>query len=174
VAVGASPTVTFVVKVDASTPDGTILVNNAAVASDAFEPDNSNNSATALTTVNARADLAITKTSDKPNYQPNSLITFTVSMTNNGPSDALAVVVTDTLPDLKQAIYLGDTGGCTKSGNILTCNMGNMPVGTSKSFIVNMTVKGNRGTISNVVSVASSTTDPNSGNNTATANVGVK
>ena len=44
-----------------------------------------------MATVNALGDLVITKTSDKPNYKPNALITFTVSVTNNGPSDSLAV-----------------------------------------------------------------------------------
>ena len=171
---GGSAIITVLVKVNASTPDGTILINNAAIGSDTFDPDNSNNVVTANAPVVARADLAITKTSDQPNYKPNALISFTVGVTNNGPSDALAVVVTDTLPTVAQAIYQSDTGGCTKAGGVLTCNMGNMPVGTSKSFNVYMIVKGNRGTITNNVSVASSTTDPAGGNNTASKSVGVK
>jgi uncharacterized repeat protein (TIGR01451 family) len=166
--------ITVEVKVNSSTPDGTILINNVAVSSDAADPNNSNNVFTANTDVNARADLVITKTSDKPNYKPNALITFTVKVENTGPSDALAVVVTDTLPDVRGAIYLSDTGGCTKAGDVLTCNMANMPVGTSKSFNVNMEVKGNRGPITNNVSVASSTTDPAGGNNSTSKTVQVK
>jgi uncharacterized repeat protein (TIGR01451 family) len=169
-----SATITVVVKVNPSTPDGTILINNAAISSDTNDPNNNNNVATANAPVVANGDLAITKTSDKPNYKPNALITYTVSVTNNGPSDSLAVVVTDNLPTVFQALYLNDTGGCTKSALTLTCNLGNMPVGTNKSFIVHMTVKGNRGTISNTASVASSTTDPTPGNNTSTITVGVK
>ncbi len=170
----ASAIITVVVKVNPSTPDGTILINNAAISSATNDPDNSNNVATANAPVVAQADLSITKTSDKPNYKPNALITFTVKVTNNGPSDALAVIVTDSLPTITQALYLSDTGGCTKSGLVLTCNMGNMPVGTNKSFLVNMTVKGNRGTITNNASVAASTPDPSAANNTASQSVGVK
>jgi len=169
-----SATIIVVVKVNASTPDGTILINNAAVSSDTNDPNNNNNVATANAPVVANGDLVITKTSDKPNYKPNALITFTISVTNNGPSDSQAVIVTDNLPPVFQALYLNDTGGCTKSGLTLTCNLGNMPLGTTKSFIVHMTVKGNRGTITNVASVASSTTDPNAANNTSTLSVGVK
>jgi uncharacterized repeat protein (TIGR01451 family) len=121
-----------------------------------------------------RADLAIVKTSDQSTYKPSSLITYTVTVTNLGPSDAQAVVVTDALPLTQQAIYLSDTGACTKSGNTLTCNMGTLGVGQSKSFNINETVKGARGSVSNTATVTSSTTDPNTGNNTSTRTVTIK
>ena len=171
---GGSATITIVAKVAASTPNGTILVNNAVVRSDYADPNNGNNNATALTTVNTRADLAIVKTSDQITYKPSSLVTYTVTVTNNGPSDAQAVVVTDNLPDIKQAIYQGDTGGCTKSGNTLTCNMGTLTVGQSKSFNINEIVKGARGAVSNTATVNSSTVDPNTSNNTSTQVVTVQ
>jgi Domain of unknown function DUF11 len=49
-----------------------------------------------------------------------------------------------------------------------------MPLGASKSFNVLMTVKGNRGTITNNASVTSSTVDPATGNNSTSLSVGVK
>jgi uncharacterized repeat protein (TIGR01451 family) len=168
---GGSATITIVAKVASGTPNGTVIVNNAVVSSDYADPNNANNSATALTTVQGRADLQILKTSDKSVYKPSSLVTFTVTVTNNGPSDALAVVVTDNLPTTQQALYQSDTGGCTKSGLTLTCNLGNMPVGTSRSFNINMVIKGSRGAVSNTATVSSSTTDPNTVNNTATRTV---
>ena len=175
-AVGAAGnrTITVTGKVHEATPEGTVLNNNATVASAYDDPVTSNNSFSATTTVQARADMTITKTSDKPQYKPSSIVTYTVKVTNTGASNALAVVVRDTLPDMKQAIYQSDTGGCTKSANTLTCNMGNMAVGESKSFNIYLLVKGNRGTIDNTVSVSSSTTDPNPNNNTATLSVLVK
>jgi uncharacterized repeat protein (TIGR01451 family) len=171
---GSSAIITVVVKVNASTPDGTILINNASISSDTSDLNNSNNVVTANAPVIALADLGITKTSDQPKYKPNALITYTVKVTNNGPSDSLAVIVTDNLPTTAQTLYLSDSGGCTKSGLVLTCNMGDMSIGTSKSFDIRMKVKGNRGTITNNVSVASSTVDPVAGNNTASLSVGVK
>ena len=127
----------------------------------------------AAVTVVTRADLAIVKTSDKPSYKPSTIITYTIKVTNNGPSDAQAVIVTDNLPSSQQAIYQSNTGGCTLSGLVLTCNLGPMPVGTSKSFNVSELVHGSRGSIPNTASVTSSTTDPAAANNTVTLTVQV-
>lgn len=173
---GGGATVTVVVKVHSSVPEGAILINNATVSSDYSDPNTGNNNVTAPTTVQARADLAITKTSDASSYKPSSQITYTVTVVNNGPSDALTVVVTDTLPSasIRQAVYLSDTGGCTKSGDVLTCNLGDMPVGTSKSFNIDITVKGARGQVDNTASVNSATVDPAGGNNTVTYSVTVQ
>ncbi len=171
---GGSRSITIVGTVNPATPEGTILNNNARVSSSNADPDNSNNSFSATTTVQARADLAIFKTSDKPTYKPSSIITYTVKVTNNGASNAQAVIVTDTLPAMRSAIYQRDTGGCTTSANILTCNMGDMAVGESKSFNIYLLIKGNRGAISNTVSVSSATVDLVPGNNSATLVVQVK
>ncbi|OGO29036.1 MAG: hypothetical protein A2Z16_00615 [Chloroflexi bacterium RBG_16_54_18] len=171
---GASATITVVGKIDASTPSGTYLNNNASVSSGAADPNNGNNSASAVIQVLAQADLAIDKTSDKATYKPSSLVTYTVTVKNLGPSDAQAVVVTDALPDLKQAIYKSDTGGCTKNATNptqLTCNLGALQVAQSRSFQIYLVVKGSRGNINNTVSVSSSTTDPVPTNNSVTKTV---
>lgn len=164
---GAAATLVVVVKVNSDTPQGSTLVNNAGVASGVPDPNNANNKATVVTPVNAVADLATVKTSDKLQYKPSSLITYTIQVTNNGPSKALAVQVTDVLPDAKQALYQSDTGGCTKSGGTLTCVIGDMAVGASRSFNVNMVIKGSRGDVINTASASSTTTDNVSANNTS-------
>jgi len=170
---GGAASIVVTAKVKANTPDGTILVNNANVISDVVDPNTGNNLATALTNVVARADLAIVKTSDQSTYKPSSLITYTLSVANNGPSDAQAVVITDNLPDGQQALYVSDTGGCTKSGNTLTCTVGTLAIGESRSLNVNVTVKGSRGSVSNTGNVTSSTTDPVGANNTSVRTVAV-
>ncbi len=155
-------------------PAGTVINNNATVSSSVSDPNNGNNSATAAVTVNARSDLAITKTSDQASYKPSSVVTYTVSVTNNGPSNALAVIVTDNLPDIQQALYQSDTGGCVANAStptILTCDLGSMPVGTSKSFNIYELIHGSQGNVSNTASVTSSTTDPNLANNTSVRTV---
>lgn len=173
---GASATITVVVTVNPNTPNGTILTNNASISSDTFDPNNANNTASVNKTVVAQGDLAIVKTSDKAIYKPTSTITYTIKVTNNGPSDSQAVIVTDSLPSIKQAHYKSDTGGCTLTlaTNVLTCNLGTMPTGTTKSFHIYELIVGNKGSISNTASVASSTTDPTPGNNSSTLVVGVK
>ena len=169
-----SATVVVVVAVNPSVPSGTVINNNATVSSAVADPNTGNNSATAAVNVVTSADLVVVKTSDKSIYKPSSTIIYSITVTNNGPSDSLAVVVTDNLPVVTQAIYKSDTGGCIKNAStptVLTCNLGNMPVGTSKNFTIYERVNGSRGAISNTASVTSTftppTPDPNTANNTS-------
>jgi uncharacterized repeat protein (TIGR01451 family) len=169
---GANATLTVVVRVNSDVPAGTLLVNNADVSSDVPDPNTGNNVATAATSVQTRADLAITKTSDALIYKPSSVVTYSINVINNGPSKALNVVATDHLPDLKAAIYQSDTGGCVLSTpKTLTCNVGDLAVGQSKTFFVYVLIKGNQGVVSNLASVASATTDPVAGNNSSSRDV---
>jgi uncharacterized repeat protein (TIGR01451 family) len=63
---GATAVVTVVVRVAPNLAAGTVLVNQASVVSDSADPNNANNIAGRSVTVQTRADLAITKTSDEP------------------------------------------------------------------------------------------------------------
>ena len=94
VSAGAPPTLTItatVVSPDAQT--------NTATISDAdqFDPDTGNNTASATETPQ-QADLAVTKTVSNATPNVGDQITFTVTLTNNGPDAATGVQVTDLLP----------------------------------------------------------------------------
>lgn len=172
---GATATIDVVVKVNSDVASGTVLVNNAEVSSASADPDNSDNIATQTTTVDTNADLEVSKTSDSPNYKPSTLVTYQITVRNNGPSKALNVVVTDTLPDTRQAIYQSDTGGCVFSNPAtLTCNLGDMAVGQVKTFFVYVVVRGSRGDVSNTAVVSSATADAVAANNTSTRIVSIK
>ena len=159
----------MVVTVNSVVTSGTLLVNNADVTSDTADPNNGNNVATAGTTVQTRADVAIVKSSDAPTYKPSTTVTYRIDVTNNGPSKALNVIVVDDLPATKQAIYQSDTGGCVLSTpSRLTCNQGDLAVGETKTFFVYVVIKGNKGDVSNTASVTSATTDVILGNNSST------
>ena len=173
----AMATMTIVVSVNIP---GVLKVahNDARVSSTVFDPNNSNNLASQDTTIKV-ADLQIVKTSDADIYKSSATIMYTITVVNNGPSDALGVVVTDTLPDVKQAIYRMDTGGCVLSGLTLTCALGTIPADSdparrTRSFNVYVTVKGNKGQVVNTASVSSTTFDPVSSNNSATRTVLIK
>ena len=166
---GGMATLTVVVAVNSDVPAGTLLVNNADVSSDVPDPNNANNVATATTTVQTQADLAVVKTSDALTYKPSSTVTYRIDVTNNGPSTARNVVVTDDLPALKQAIYLSDTGGCVLSTPLtLTCSLGDLAISQTRTFFVYVLIKGNRGDVANTASAASPTPDPVAANNSST------
>ena len=76
------------------------LTNTASITSTPLvDPDGSNDAATDVDTVTASADLSITKTDGVTTVKPGSSTTFTITVTNNGPSDVPAgVVVTDQIP----------------------------------------------------------------------------
>ena len=72
---------------------------NTATVSDAdqFDPNTGNNTASATETPQ-QADLALTKTVSDPTPNVGDTITFTVTLTNQGPDAATGVQVTDLLP----------------------------------------------------------------------------
>src|SRR5262249_49482136 len=97
---GSPDVFTLVVHVNPSTPNNTVIANTATVFSSTTQDSNSlNNQSSTTTTVNTAADLAVTKTSSAGTGTVNAgaLVTYTLSLTNAGPSDAQGVVLTDTL-----------------------------------------------------------------------------
>jgi len=166
VASGASQTFSITpnpgYQIAAVTVDG---VSVGAVTGYTFDNVTANHTISA-NFMSAQADLAIFKLSDKDTYVRSSLIIYSITVNNYGPSEARSVVVKDNLPTTQQATYLSNTGGCTKSGNMLTCNLGTIAVGQSKSFNITETAK--HGTVTNSASVTSSTIDPNSSNDSST------
>ena len=168
VGAGASASSSILVAVDPSTR-GTIT-NTASVSASEPDPDASNNSATQDTTVNAQADLSITKADSPDPVIAGINLQYILSATNNGPSDATGVTLTDTLP---AGVVLDSAtptqGSCSESGGTVTCNLGGVGAGASASSSILVAVDpSTRGTITNTASVSASEPDPDASNNSAT------
>lgn len=123
-------------------------------------------------TVNPAADLSVSKTDDTDPIVAGNNLTYTVTITNNGPDDAANVVVTDTLP---AGVTLVSTSGCTEDpAGVPTCSLGTIASGGSAVVTIEVTVDAaTRGTITNQVSVTSITTDPDAGNNSVSEDTSV-
>jgi uncharacterized repeat protein (TIGR01451 family) len=72
------------------------LKNSVEVTSDTPDPNETNNKADITTTVKPAADISITKTVSTDVAQPGQEFTYTLIVTNNGPSTATNVTVVDT------------------------------------------------------------------------------
>jgi uncharacterized repeat protein (TIGR01451 family) len=173
---GGSDIVYVYTLVKSSTLPGT-LTNTATAMGTGSAPV----SGSAMTTVNASADLGVVLTSDATSYKPSSTIHYNITVTNAGPSDAQNVVVVQNLPVAKNGYYVSNNlPVCPPPvGLSLTCSYTTVPLlvtipnGGSVSFQVNFHITGNKGTITSSATVTSATPDPNTANNLSIRNVTV-
>src|SRR5262249_22161585 len=87
-AASAGPQVcTLVVRVNSNVTSATVLSNTAAAVS-ASDPNPANNTVIQSTTVQTLADVVVTKTADQGSVSVGGTLTYTITVTNNGPSDA--------------------------------------------------------------------------------------
>jgi len=171
-----SATFSITLHIGAAVPTGTIITNTANVSSTTSDPNPSGNSPSANTTVTASplADLAITKTAAPGPYGTGQPLTYTIVVTNGGPSAAASVTVTDTLPPGTTLASSTPPGACSGT-TIVTCNAGTITNGGSATFTLTITLPSTPGPITNtaVVSASAANPDPNPGNNTATSTITV-
>ena len=114
-AAGASTTFTVVVKVGAGTASGTIITDTANVSSATTDPNPANNVATVTTVVATagQADLALTKTGTPNPVLAGNNLTYTITVTNNGPATAANVSMKDTFPASTSFVSVTTPGGWT-------------------------------------------------------------
>ena len=123
-------------------------------------------SATWTATKVAEADLAITKTGPGVLTPPTG-VTWRITVTNNGPSDATGVQVTDTTPT--GLSFVSNSGSCVSA---FPCSLGTIPVGETRTIDASYSVPAEYAgpnPVSNTATVTTTSADPNTANNSATA-----
>jgi uncharacterized repeat protein (TIGR01451 family) len=146
------------------------LSNTATVSSSTSDPNTANNGATATTTVNqpaTHADLSITKGDAPDPVTAGSNVTYTLTVSNAGPDAAAAVTVSDPLPAGVSFVSASSSVGSCSGTATVSCSLGTLNSGASAT--VTIVVTANSGPLSNTATVSSSTSDPNTANNGATA-----
>ncbi len=162
---GESTQVTLITQVAPSTTE--TLTNDASVKAKEFDSDMENNSASEDTRVNRETDLEISKGDDPDPVTAGEVLTYTLTATNHGPSDATGVVVTDILPP--GVTFQSSTPGtptCTYAGNSVTCNLGDLANDDNTQVTIQAKVNSStQGVLTNSASVTGNESDLNGGNN---------
>jgi uncharacterized repeat protein (TIGR01451 family) len=162
---GASTTIRVVARADGMG----VLTNTASVTGPNEDTDPTNNTDTAeVDVVQPVSDLALTKTSSAATVEPGATVAWTVTVRNDGPSEATNVVVTDTAP--AGMTIASPDASCSGDGAQGRCTMASLPVGESRSFTVTGTAPATTATcFTNRATVAGDQHDPSAANNDASA-----
>lgn len=170
----ANDQVDITIVVTAPGATGT-LTNQASLTTDAVDANTANNSASFDTTlVELQADLNVAKSDSPDPVVAGQQIVYTVTVNNGGPDAAENVVATDTLPT---DVSFVSTSGCDNDPiGVPDCNLGTIASGGAKQYTLTVTVNSSTPdkTITNAVSVSSDTADPDSANNSTTADTHVQ
>jgi uncharacterized repeat protein (TIGR01451 family) len=118
-------------------------------------------------------DLAVTKAgAPNPDRLPGN-ITWTMVVTNNGPSTGTGVQIADAVPAGNTYVSATTTQGACTGGALLHCTIGTMTVGATVTIVL-VTKPSVTGTVTNVVTVVGNEPETNYDNNTARASVVVE
>jgi len=183
VANGASGTFTLIVQVSPATVSGTQITDTDLVSSGSSDPNLANNTATVVTLVAAAntANIVVSNSAAPNPVQAGNNITYTITVTNDGPSSATTVTFNDAIPTNTTFVSFMQTGtvwSCPTpgSGGKVTCTIGTLASGATTTFtlVVNVASGTASGTIiSDTATTSTSTPDSNPGSNSATVNVTV-
>jgi len=145
------------------------VTNTATVSSSTPDPDNSDNSATAVTNVGAQSDLTISK-SGPPSVAPGQNVVYTITFKNNGPSPATNTTISDPTP--VGVAFVSNSGACTTP---FPCNVGTLASGQTGTITATYTVPAtySGATVVNTATISSDINDPTPSNNSSMATTNV-
>jgi uncharacterized repeat protein (TIGR01451 family) len=174
--VGSSVTYTITGRIDPAATGQ--LTNTATLTAPQAAPDLTGASHTVsdTDTLTPSADVGVaTALVGKPPV-PGGRLTYSVIVTNTGPSDAQSVSFTDTLAAATVFSSVTQTAGPTftltppavGTNGVLTGSIATLPAGATATFQIVLKAFGQPGTqVGNKVTVATTTTDPNAANGSA-------
>jgi uncharacterized repeat protein (TIGR01451 family) len=125
---------------------------------------------TSFVCCSSSADVGVSQSATPDPVGVGQNLTYTLSVSNAGPSMASSVVVTDSLPG--NVSFVSASPGCLNQGNAITCTIGSLSAGAISNVLI--TIKPlTTGTLTNSATVAATPTDPDSANNSSLSTVSV-
>jgi uncharacterized repeat protein (TIGR01451 family) len=149
-------------------PETGVVNNTGSVTTSNDGSDDSS----ASTCVQAVVDLAITKSGSPASQIGLGNITWTMVVTNLGPSTDTGVKVSDPMPAGNTYVSSTTTQGTCTGGAILNCDIGTMAAGATVTITL-ITTPSTTGTQTNTATVSGDRQETTLANNTATASVTV-
>ncbi len=168
-ALSSGGTTGFSVAVTA--PASGLLTNIVSSTATVFDPVAANNNGSAaaaqvITAIGAQADVMVFKTGP-PVVLAGSNLTYTITVTNAGPSTATNVVLKDFLPT--NVVFISASGGGALASGVITWpTTPSLPSGGAGSYTVTVEAPGS-GTLTNSAAATSITPDPDPANNNGTS-----
>ena len=174
--VGGTATYTATCNISPTAIGALINTATATVGGAETDPATGNNTATDNDTLVPTADVTITKTNGVTQSTPGLPVTYTIVVTNAGPSAAPTVNVIDLFPATLTSCAttcVGAGGGVCTAGPVVgnVNENANLPVGGSATYTASCTLS--LSATGNLVNTATATvgggaTDPNTADNSAT------
>jgi uncharacterized repeat protein (TIGR01451 family) len=170
---GDGATITITVRTH-PIASGTITLSHvAAVASQATDPNPSNNQMERQTTLQAGADLAVVQSIWPDPAVAGDPLTFTLSIANHGPAGATGVIASGTLSTSVTFVSATSSqgSGCNvvgqdTSGTTITCGLGNLSSGDTATVTILVSVSpGTKEALTGSITVVAHETDPDLSNN---------
>jgi uncharacterized repeat protein (TIGR01451 family) len=175
IASGGSTEVTLLTQVSPSVLYGSYVTSQAEVISAVGDPSTGNNHASASALVYTQADLALGIMDHPDPVAPNTRLTYTLVYTNTGPSDAIGLTLTDTLPSVVDYVQtIPEVCSPRPFTHIVDCDLPDLAANQSAQIELVVDVK--LGVVSpfvNHVKIASGTPDPESENNVRDETTGI-
>jgi uncharacterized repeat protein (TIGR01451 family) len=165
---GESISLHFGVTVSSTSGD---YLNEATGAATGFTVAPTGLTAQITVTAGGDSDLAITKADAPDPVALGGTLTYTLTVTNNGPDPSTDSTVTDTLPAGVTFVSANPSQGtCSQAAGTVTCTLGSLAVGASATIQIVATVDASAlSPLSDTATVTGVETDPVAANNSATA-----
>jgi uncharacterized repeat protein (TIGR01451 family) len=117
-----------------------------------------------------KVDIQITKSAAPNPVTVGKQVTWSMVVTNNGPSNATGVTVADPVPAGMTFVSVTSSQGTCTGGALVSCQLGNLNVGSSVTITL-VTTASTTGTITNTATTVANEQETNTANNSASASV---
>ncbi|MEX0755512.1 MAG: hypothetical protein WD556_10425 [Actinomycetota bacterium] len=120
------------------------------------------------------ADLSLVVTDDPDPVVAGEAITYSLQVTNAGPSSATGVEILATLDaDVTYVSVTGEGWTCEEDTGVVTCTRPDLAVESAPAVTLTVTAPAEAGTVTNDAEVSSASTDPQPDDNTSAEDTGV-